>query len=1112
MQNIPEKIRRYFPSGRYHLAALVGMVVSTLSDPQSSQSDWDAGRAMGLDISTTSTQAIQPGTTGSVSVASSNGFTAANSSKPAYLIFTDGINIEIVKYGNSTPASFTSLTRGQYGTQARSWPSGTTIYQLTYSHGSSPDYDLEPQPRNWWVNLSVSGSAPSQRVGHGWVYRPADGCYYLFGGRDGNNSDLADLWRFNPTTRAWTHLTPGGSAPAARSYAAVVYAAAPDQIWVHGGISGSSLPGNTYKYSFASNSWSTSSAWNLTPARTYAMACYDKYNNQMIIAGGLRDYIPDPYLRETYVFNGSTWTKKTSIPDSAHGGYDGVAYGSGCWMTVEKRFFVVGYTSGGNYVALAFDPLTNSWETASIPNPPTSKRRFPACCYDEISRKALLFGGENSTTATAEADLWVFHYPTKSWTQLASFTFDSSADKYARHGMAWDSAKNQAVAWGGWSSATPTWHTYSAPIYFRHYHPETQFRTQTMDIGAEPLEDGVWNLEDVYDFLNGSNSIEYSAEYSDNETDWVSIGTVQDGGDITEERRYWRVTVKFSCKGDQAPRVQKIDAVFDKIVEFSMAERSVGEALPIVKSIGTLTSSIDPIKCTAQIGGITVELLDKNNVASSSLISAHLIGKTIFVKVGALENGVGIGDFFRAFTGIIENWEYDGSVIKISARDFLGKLEKDIPEEDANGGISPLIYNAAGIASHPVDILLDILRNQVNVPDRYLDMSSFDDVRADPTISGWAFNRAISDPTDAYDLCLDICRHIGAILIPRENGRISLKMLKNTQVPVETWNELWHNFGGANFNANMDLLRNYVSTWWHWDGSGDEWENFEGAEVAADAESVSNWGAQIIRTKSKWLGDNVSPYNGDQLAEAISTRILNMAREGMPVVTFDADISTIQAQVGDVVRIQSSAVSNYNVYRAWQIRYNPKHDLIFIVDRGRFCVPYLVPGCNECVDMLWWVTRKRIDLNRGSIKWELMRCRRMPLDKDYTSKEDFYQGSGENIDFETNPGAVQLALESPGIYYQSGYYDLVIDMGQQPERDGAWTLETTTPTGTSVSFTAHASETGEFGGEEMPLGTVIANDPITIKARFCKIHAILTASPSRAQTPAINRIKISFPV
>jgi hypothetical protein len=94
MQNISEKLQKYIPAGKYNLAALVEMVFSTISDPQSSQADWDAGRMLNPDISTTSTQVLQPDTTSSVAVISTDRFTAASPDRLAYLMFTDGSNVD----------------------------------------------------------------------------------------------------------------------------------------------------------------------------------------------------------------------------------------------------------------------------------------------------------------------------------------------------------------------------------------------------------------------------------------------------------------------------------------------------------------------------------------------------------------------------------------------------------------------------------------------------------------------------------------------------------------------------------------------------------------------------------------------------------------------------------------------------------------------------------------------------------------------------------------------------------------------------------------------------------------------------------------------------------
>jgi len=409
-----------------------------------------------------------------------------------------------------------------------------------------------------------------------------------------------------------------------------------------------------------------------------------------------------------------------------------------------------------------------------------------------------------------------------------------------------------------------------------------------------------------------------------------------------------------------------------------------------------------------------------------------------------------------------------------------------------------------------VDILLDILRNRLNVPDRYLDLSSFGDVKNDDSISDWCFDRTISDPSDAYELCLEICRHAGAVLIPREDGRLSLKILSAGEAPAEAWDEMTHNFRNAGFDSRCDSMRNYVSTWYHWDGSGEEWTDFEGAEVAIDADSAANRGTSILRTKSKWLGDDVAPYNGGQLAAAISSRILNMAKEGLPAVSLEADISTLGPQVGDVVRVRAAVVTRQGVYRDWQRRYNPTRDISYGAGRGRYSLPYLVAGCNECPDTLWWVTRKRVDINAGVIKWELTRARRMPLEKIYTDREDFYEGSGENIDLESSPGSIVLALES-GWYVDSGWWEAVIDLGQTPEREGEWRFQMNVPSDSDVDIYAWASETGAFSGEQMYLGCLLGGEAVTAKARWYKVRVELFASSDNAWTPEVYQAGVSFP-
>ena len=173
-------------------------------------------------------------------------------------------------------------------------------------------------------------------------------------------------------------------------------------------------------------------------------------------------------------------------------------------------------------------------------------------------------------------------------------------------------------------------------------------------------------------------------------------------------------------------------------------------------------------------------------------------------------------------------------------------------------------------------------------------------------------------------------------------------------------------------------------------------------------------------------------------------------------------------------------------------------------------MPYRNNGAVESIDHKWFITRKQVQFDRGTINWELTRAREMPLARSFTTKNQFLQGFGERIDFEASPGSVVIALDGVP-YFSDGIYNLIINVRQQPERDGSWTLTDTTPGDSTVVYQAWASEINEFSGEEVWLGIIEDGDPVTIKTRFYKISARLKADSGLAQTPSIDAISISFP-
>jgi hypothetical protein len=84
-------------------------------------------------------------------------------------------------------------------------------------------------------------------------------------------------------------------------------------------------------------------------------------------------------------------------------------------------------------------------------------------------------------------------------------------------------------------------------------------------------------------------------------------------------------------------------------------------------------------------------------------------------------------------------------------------------------------------------------------------------------------------------------------------------------------------------------------------------------------------------------------------------------------------------------------------------------------------------------------------------------------------------------------------------------------MSQQPEEIGTWEFSITKPTGTSISFTVYASETGDFMGEEIYLGEAGNGSSVTTRTRWYKVVAKLYPNEVRTATPKIDKIKVVFP-
>jgi hypothetical protein len=130
------------------------------------------------------------------------------------------------------------MARAEHGAVARDgkmWIFGG----ITEEHGLMHDlWAFAPPPLITWTAYDfVKGPLPSRRAGHAMTADPASSVFYVFGGRSsigGVVRGMSDMWMFNVTSSAWTHVSArSGHGPAGRQAAAITFMSG--YIFIYGG-------------------------------------------------------------------------------------------------------------------------------------------------------------------------------------------------------------------------------------------------------------------------------------------------------------------------------------------------------------------------------------------------------------------------------------------------------------------------------------------------------------------------------------------------------------------------------------------------------------------------------------------------------------------------------------------------------------------------------------------------------------------------------------------------------------------------------------------------------------------------------------------------------------
>lgn len=276
---------------------------------------------------------------------------------------------------------------------------------------SGQTYSLDlAAPIASWKRLTATGPTP-RRQGT-LVYDPASQRMVLFGGRSGqsDSSALNDTWALSLGlgTEQWVQLAVTGTAPTAR-YGHVAVVDNAGRMIVFSGRQANGFDTNdVHALDLSTLGWSPIAAGAPPLPRVSAAAIYDPVGNRMIVFGGLWNGVMDAF--DALSLSGSPqWT---SLPHT--GSAPGpLVYHSMIYDSIGHRALVFGgFGSGGMQDRLFAFNLTGATWTEILPLVAKPPHRSGHCAtWDSVAQRMVIAGGLTDgdtplADSLGQADVW----------------------------------------------------------------------------------------------------------------------------------------------------------------------------------------------------------------------------------------------------------------------------------------------------------------------------------------------------------------------------------------------------------------------------------------------------------------------------------------------------------------------------------------------------------------------------------------------------------------------------------------------------------------------------------------------------------------------------------
>ena len=372
----------------------------------------------------------------------------------------------------------------------------------------------------------------------------------------------------------------------------------------------------------------------------------------------------------------------------------------------------------------------------------------------------------------------------------------------------------------------------------------------------------------------------------------TNLGFIIDGHAITQLFRYYRVKAFMTSTLDRTktPTLLGITASFTTFMQLTDT-KGLGYNVEIEKDgLSSLTTRIDHFKAST-IGEINI------TTAFSEKLSAFFSvpRKNHLVKIFQGFKGLAESDFINYFYGVIGNAPIStGEEVTIDVDDYTTTWEKPVPSK-----WETIADDVIWVSIHPIDVLIDIFQNYLDVRDIFIDYDSFTAVKE--SIPTWRVSRTITGGSISGDKLINELRQLmSCFLIPQPDGRVSITQYDPTaSAVVSITDDDFILAPGMSYDPQYKELLNHFTTYYGWDGLGTDLDNYTGLDDYTNSASVTAWKEE----KHKIIKDNWTPSGNTSQVTARRDVLDGIYGNAPTLLTGSLTRRLLWLEVGDIVNI-----------------------------------------------------------------------------------------------------------------------------------------------------------------------------------------------------------------